>query len=210
MAKKKKHYNCTKHTHTYTHTVHLTLVFGVYRREVRNIYIVTHRRSNAESASDWQTADPRTTVFTAEYARTGFGGETKGTRLKGTQLKLNSVDPTVFTHTAAGLEAPFESSPSLLLLLLLLARSHLATPSRRFQPLLLLSCPFFSPSSRSFSFSRARFKRQILFSPFNSLSLIPSSLFLLLFLPFFVRCRGTRSTGVCRTLLVAKGEERRE
>lgn len=37
--------------------------------------------------------------FHSRIRENGPHGETKGTRLKGTQLRLNSVDPAVFTHT---------------------------------------------------------------------------------------------------------------
>ena len=37
--------------------------------------------------------------FHSRIRENGLYDETKGTRLKGTQLRLNSVDPAVFTHT---------------------------------------------------------------------------------------------------------------
>lgn len=78
--------------------------------------------------------------------------------------------------TPAGLEAPFESSPSPLLPL---ARLHFATPSRRFQPPTFPFLPLSLPSS----LSGARFKTDFLFSPFDSLILSSLSLSLPLLFP---------------------------
>lgn len=101
--------------------------------------------------------------------------------------------------TPAGPEAPFESSPSPLLPL---ARLHLATPSRRFQPPTFPFLPLCLPSS----LSGARFKTDFLFSPFDSLIL--SSLSLSLF-PFSFRPSPRQSLYRCLPhLLVAEDEER--
>lgn len=71
-------------------------VVALYWKKKKNYNAEESRRK----VCDWQTADPTTAVFTAEYARTGEPQRNaKGTRLKGTQLRLNSVDPAVFTHT---------------------------------------------------------------------------------------------------------------
>lgn len=117
----------------------------------------------------------------------------KGTRLKGTQLRLNSDDPAVFTHTAAGPEAPFESSPSLLPLAC--AHTSLYALSTVSTSYLSLSSSLPLPSLLSLSLPDSRFKTDFLFCPFDFLIL--SSRFF--FSSLSVRRRGTRSTGVCRT-----------
>lgn len=166
------------------HRTHSTLrlyTISDGRAEVKKIMTVKKR---ARIVPDWQTADPTAVVF-SRIRENGLHGETKGTRLKGTQLRLNSVDPAQCSPTPAGPEAPFESSPSLLPL----ARSHLTTPSRRSQPPTSPRLPLV--------FSLGRVLRETLFGPFDSLIL--SSLFPLLHLLLSIRCRGTRSTGVWRT-----------
>lgn len=113
----------------------------------------------------------------------------KGTRLKGTQLRLNSVDPAVFTHTGEGGGA---GGPVQVL--------SVSSSSRSLTPRYALSTVSTSYLSLSSSLtrllSRTRFKTDFLFSLFDSLIFFSLSLSSP---SLSVRRRGTRSTGVCRT-----------
>lgn len=144
---------------------------------------------------DWQTADPNNGRFHSRIRENGLGyGETKGTRLKGTQLRLNSVDPAVFTHTGVARGPVRVSSPSPLPL----TRSHLATPST-------VSTYYPPPIPPRLSFlpsSLGRVLRETLFGSFDSLILSsPSSAF-----PFRTSPESHSFYRCLTHLLVAKGE----
>lgn len=130
-------------------------------------------KKHARIVPDWQTADPTTAVF-SRIRENGLHGETKRTRLKGTQLRLNSVDPAMFTHTG-GARGPvrvlFVSSSSRSL------RPYYAL-SIAFQP------PASSPSSSSRLLSLGRVLRETLFGPFDSLILSPLFPFFSFSFPF--------------------------
>jgi len=121
--------------------------------------------------------------------------KTKGTWLKGTQLRLNSVDPAVFTHTggARGLVRVLSVSSSSRSLTPHYALSTVSTSYPVFPS------PIFLPSS----LSRARFKRDFIWSFwfFNSF------FFSFLFFPF--RTSPRHSLYRCLPhLLVTEGKER--
>lgn len=124
-------------------------------------------KKRARIVPDWH---PTTAVF-SRIRENGLHGETKGTQLKGTQLKLNSVDLAVFTHTG-GARGPVRvlsvssSSRSLALYYALSTVSSLLPPLPR-SPLV---------------FSLGRVLRETLFGPFDSLIL--SSLFFSFSFPF--------------------------
>lgn len=119
-----------------------------------------------ESFRDWQTADPTTAVF-SRIRENGLHGETKGTRLKGTQLRLNSVDPTVFTHTG-GARGPVR-------VLSVSSSSRSLTP---YYALSTVSTSCLLSPRLPLVFSLRRVLRETLFGSFDSLIL--SSFF-----PFF-------------------------
>lgn len=91
----KRHRKRGVHCISIIHILQASHNFERGRTKVKN-YDGEEARRNRSWLADGRSDNGR---FHSRIRENGLHGETKGTRLKGTQLRLNSVDPAVFTHT---------------------------------------------------------------------------------------------------------------